>query len=157
MADEVIRLRTQSGGFIDVLYHDNGGGTWSPTAVSTTTPTAPALVATPCTIAQGQSESAEVNLGGRALVAIVTSVGIEATTTHVSIRHGVVSGTRYVRQSAGGTRQQFAISIVNRETFVEPSEAAALHYVPIVAETAAGVAVVQATAAREFVLLSRAI
>jgi len=113
-----------------------------------TTPSAPALTATTCTIAQGQSESAEVDLGGRALVAIVTPAAIEATTAQVSLKHGVVSGTRYPRQSALGTKQTFAISTTNRETFVEPSEAAALHYVSIVAETAAGAAVVQATAER---------
>jgi hypothetical protein len=87
-------------------------------------------------------------------VGIVTPAAVEATTTHLSIKHGLVSGTRYTRQSAGGVRQQVAIT-VDRETYVEPSVAAGLRFVSIVAETAAGVAVAQATAARVFTLLTR--
>lgn len=119
-----------------------------------TTPSAPALTATTCTIAQGQSESAEVDLGGRALVAIVTPAAVEATTTNVAIKHGVVSGTRHFRHRLGA-KQSEIISTTNRETPVDVADYPALHYVSIVAETAAGVAVAQTTAAREFVLLTR--
>jgi hypothetical protein len=132
------------------------GGTLTVAGAVTTTPSAPALVATTCTIAIGQSESAEVDLGGRALVAIVTPAAVEATTAQVSLKHGVVSGTRHFLQKLG-TKMSEKIDTTNLETRVDVADYAALHYVSIVAETAAGAAVVQATAEREFVLLSRAL
>jgi len=133
-------------------YRDMSDGTHAEVVAVGTAP----IIAVPVIIAKDASESAEVDLGGRALVGVVCPAAIEATTTHISVRHGMVSGTRHVRQ-VWGTRQQIAISTTLREAVVDPADYPALQFVSIVCETAAGVAVAQATAARDFVLLTRAI
>lgn len=116
----------------------------------------PGVTLVTATIAQGESESAEVDLGNRALIAVITPAEVEATTAQISIKHGHVSGTRHVRQKYG-VKQAIEISTTNRESVVDPADYPALRYVSIVAETSAGVAVAQATAAREFVLVTRAV
>jgi hypothetical protein len=112
------------------------------------------LTAHTVTIALGASESAEVDLGGEALVAVVSPAALEATTARLSIKHGIVSGTRYPRIAADGSGAESIAIEASKESVAQITDLPGLYFTSFVAETAAGVAVVQ-TAERVFTVYTR--
>jgi hypothetical protein len=113
---------------------------------------APALTSVTVTIAAGQSESAAVDLGGRAIVEIRTPAAIEATTTRLWFKSGPTALTLLGRYQ--DAQKQTVTFAINQAVAVQPADFPALQFVSIVAETAAGVAVPQ-TADRVFTLVTR--
>ena len=103
------------------------------------------------TVANGQSESAEVYLAYGNLLAIYPASAVEATTTNLALKRGLVSGAREVIRDVFNTRKTIPFT-AGQSIEVSADEYKAMPYVSLVLETAAGVAVVQ-TADRVFTLI----
>lgn len=106
------------------------------------------------TVAQAASESGEVDTGGAGSLMIYPPAAIEATTTNISFKVGHTTGTRYVLYDEYGVKVSipFTVGVAIK---LPADKLLGGRYVSIVCETAAGVAVAQATAARAFILVTR--
>lgn len=114
------------------------------------------LTETTVTVAQGESESGEVDLAGTATVMIYPPAAVEATTAQMSFKVGRVAGSR------AQLNDEYGVKLVIPFTAAQPirvpaSMLPAVRYLSIVLETSAGVAVAQATAARDFVFVTRSL
>jgi len=112
------------------------------------------LTETTVTVAQGESESGEVDLAGAAIVTIYPPAAVEATTAQMSFKVGRVTGSR------AQLNDEYGVKLVIPFTAAQPirvpaSMLPAVRFLSIVLETSGGVAVAQATAAREFVFVTR--
>lgn len=112
------------------------------------------LTETTVTVAQTESESGEVDLAGAAIVMIYPPPAVEATTAQMSFKVGRVTGSR------AQLNDEYGVKLVIPFTAAQPirvpaSMLPAVRFLSIVLETSAGVAVAQATAAREFVVVTR--
>lgn len=112
------------------------------------------LTETTVTVAQGESESGEVDLAGAATVMIYPPAAVEATTAQMSFKVGRVTGSR------AQLNDEYGVKVVIPFTAAQPirvpaSMLPAVRFLSIVLETSGGVAVAQATAAREFVFVTR--
>lgn len=148
MADMTRRVYDKlSGDMRDIKLIDNGDGTYSEQVVVTND----SFVDYIFTVAQNQSESAEVNLLGGNVLAIFPANAVEATTTNLSLKTGRVAGTRGVIRDTFNTRKTIPFTVAC-PIMVPADEYKGLTYTSLVLETAAGVAVAQATAARTFIV-----
>lgn len=125
MADQVVRLRTQAGGFIDVLYHDNGDGTWSQTGVTqgvaggvavATVPTAPALTAVSVVIADGASLSGAGVLVGTPVALILDA----ALDTQTLTFQGSSDGANYQNMYDAAGSELSAAGVASRRIVLNP-------------------------------------
>ena len=112
------------------------------------------LTETTVTVAQTESESGEVDLAGAATVMIYPPAAVEATTAQMSFKVGRVTGSR------AQLNDEYGVKLVIPFTAAQPirvpaSMLPAVRFLSIVLETSGGVAVAQATAAREFTLVTR--
>lgn len=112
------------------------------------------LTETTVTVAQGESESGEVDLAGAATVMIYPPAAVEATTAQMSFKVGRVAGSR------AQLNDEYGVKLVIPFTAAQPirvpaSMLPAVRFLSIVLETSGGAAVAQATAAREFVFVTR--
>jgi len=112
------------------------------------------LTETTVTVAQGESESGEVDLAGAATVMIYPPAAVEATTAQMSFKVGRVTGSR------AQLNDEYGVKLVIPFTAAQPirvpaSMLPAVRFLSIVLETSGGAAVAQATAAREFVFVTR--
>jgi len=112
------------------------------------------LTETTVTVAQTESESGEVDLAGAATVMIYPPAAVEATTAQMSFKVGRVAGSR------AQLNDEYGVKLVIPFTAAQPirvpaSMLPAVRFLSIVLETSGGAAVAQATAAREFVFVTR--
>ena len=108
-------------------------------------------------VAQNQSLSAAVDLGAFGLLGFVCPAAIEATTTRLSIQAASTAGGTYNTVYVDGVKF-FLTFAVNDYALIGanlPEIFFGLRFIKITMETAAGVAVVQATAARTFTIIKR--
>lgn len=109
---------------------------------------------TTVTVAQSASESGELDTGGAGILMIYPPAAIEATTTNISFKVGHTAGSRYQLYDEYGVKVSIPFT-VGTAIKVPADKLLGGRYVSIVCETAAGAAVAQATAAREFVFVTR--
>jgi len=112
------------------------------------------LTETTVTVAQAESESGEVDLAGAATVMIYPPAAVEATTAQMSFKVGRVTGSR------AQLNDEYGVKLVIPFTAAQPirvpaSMLPAVRFLSIVLETSGGAAVAQATAARDFVFVTR--
>jgi hypothetical protein len=112
------------------------------------------LTETTVTVAQNESESGEVDLAGAATVMIYPPAAVEATTAQMSFKVGRVTGSRAQLNDEYGVKLVIPFT-AGQPIRVPASMLPAVRFLSIVLETSGGVAVAQATAAREFVFVTR--
>lgn len=106
------------------------------------------------TVAQAASESGEVDTGGAGTLWIYPPAAIEATTAQISFKTGHTTGTRVQAYDDYGVKITIPFT-VGTSIKLPADKILGARFVSIVCETAAGVAVAQATAARAFILVTR--
>lgn len=109
------------------------------------------------TIAQGQSVSAALDLGTLTAVGFIVPAVVEATTARISfLASDTLAGT-YRTVTVGGSKYALTIAVNDFALLANPGDLLGVRFLKIVAETAAGVAVAQATQADVFGVIGQQI
>ena len=158
MADVTIyKHDVKTGQWYPTKLHDNEDGTYSETQANAPIASGPVYTQT-IVVAQGQSLSAAVDLGeGYGLVGFIPPAAVEATTTNLSIQASPTAGGTYQTVYPDGVRYSlpFVVSVVVPIQDKLASILMTVRFFKITLETAAGVAVSQATASRTFTIIKR--
>ena len=103
------------------------------------------------------SQSPAVDIGDMSLLGFICPAAIEATTVQLSLQASPTLAGAYTQVYADGVRVTLPFTVNNYALFDNYLRAIfiGLRFIKITLETAAGVAVAQATAARVFTLITR--
>jgi hypothetical protein len=104
-------------------------------------------------VAQNASLSAAVELGSYKLVGFIAPSAIEATTTNVSFAAAPAVNGVYKVVKPDGVKKSVPFAVNDFVTITNLADLYPVQFVKLQLETAAGVAVAQATAARTFTLI----
>ena len=108
---------------------------------------------TTMTIPKAASLSAAIDLSGSTCLGFITPAAIEATTVQLGFfASDSLSGT-YVEVNRNGTPVTLTFAVDEYALLENPADLFGVRFIKIQAQTAAGVAVVQATAARVFTVI----
>jgi hypothetical protein len=115
------------------------------------------------TVASGESVSAAIDLGGGGSssatpgsgypLGFICPAAIEATTARLSFLSSATLAGTYTAVKRGGTAVTLTFAVNDYGLMTNPSDLWGVRFLKIVCETAAGVAVAQATAARVFTVI----
>lgn len=109
------------------------------------------------TVAINGSLSGAVDVGANKIVGLICPAAIEATTTNVSLAAAPALAGTYNVVKPDGVKWTKPFAVNDYLTFANLSSLLGIRWVKIQLETAAGAAVVQATAARTFQLILEAL
>ena len=105
---------------------------------------------TTMTIAEGASLSAAIDLKGATAVGFITPAAIEATTVQLGFFSSNALDGTYVEVNKNGIPVTLTFAVDEYALLENPTGLFGVRFLKIQAQTAAGVAVAQATAARIF-------
>lgn len=105
------------------------------------------------TIAKDASLSGAIDLEGRKAVGFIAPAALEATTAQLSFWAATSLTGTYKQVKRDGTALALTIAVDDYGLFDNPLALFGVRYLKVRAETAAGAAVVQATAARIFTVI----
>jgi hypothetical protein len=108
------------------------------------------------TIAMGQSVSGAVDLGTAFALGFIVPHVVEATTAQLSFQASDSLAGTYRTVKVGGTKLTLPIAIDDHALLSSMSDLVGVRFLKIVAETAGGVAVVQATQKDDFLVIKYA-
>jgi len=102
------------------------------------------------TVAQNDSVSGAIDLGAGTAIGFIVPAALEATTTNISFLGASSLGGTYKVVKQGGTKLTVPVAASDYAMLAGLTDLYGVRYLKIQLETAAGVAVAQATAARVF-------